>query len=124
MSPIVPALPPSALRPPPSLCGPACTKCGCADTTILKEPVEPEWFPSGQAQCNCCGETFSYRNAEQDGADQAEDEGRRGEKVQEVPTRCPNCESLNCPVTGTKGRLRSRRCGDCGTTFQSIRPER
>lgn len=50
--------------------GPACPRCGCTDTDILRRPAEPAdvnpdglgtWFTDGRARCRNCNTEFCFR---------------------------------------------------------------
>ncbi len=56
--------------------GPACTRCGCCDSEIIKEPVALQtskgdpWIVPGRAECGHCGLVFVWLH----------DEGKEEEK--------------------------------------------
>jgi ribosomal protein S27E len=104
-----------------------CKDCGCLDVEVEKLPVANEWFPTGRAHCNFCGVTFAFRCPPTDDKEPEEEfgdacqyvEGRDGAVVYR-PVRCPECRSIDVPVTHTAVPIRYHKCRSCGETFKSV----
>ena len=91
--------------------GPACPKCGCPDTLVLKPGQPDSWIATGQAKCEHCGHDFSFPQAAGESAPTA---------VIYHPIRCPNCHSKNTHVHTTRVPVRYHTCDACGYKFKSV----
>jgi len=117
-------------------CGPACPRCGCTDTMVLKLPSQESWYGSGRAKCGFCGRGFHFTvdlptdtqavpvETQQSPPHSTRDSGR--ERVYFRPVRCPECGSKETKVARkmpTKEgipTIRYHKCKACNHSFKSV----
>ena len=101
-----------------------CRECGSLDVEVDHAPAAGEWFPTGRARCNDCGNRFLFRAPAKAKEQEREDLARyvegRGGAVVYRPVRCPTCRSTDVPVQHSEPPVRYHRCRNCGETFKSV----
>jgi|694.fasta_scaffold89818_3 hypothetical protein len=88
---------------------PECPVCGCPQSTVVSQST---WWGKTTVKraCGHCGNQFF-----------ATEEAEKAKSVVRfVRVRCPHCQSKNCRITSTRGRIRWHKCGDCQQPFQSV----
>ncbi len=107
--------------------GPPCPECGCRDTEIITPPRDNSkigWYDSGRARCNHCHTWFHFKEIPQSPAIEHQepvlDTPPVGHAVPYIRVQCPECQSVDAPVTHTQRPVRYHKCGECGRTFKSV----
>ena len=93
--------------------GPACPRCGCEDSTVIKQPDQTKsvWWGSGTAECNHCGQRYCFKPDWQPPAAER--------RIPAVVCQCG--ETMR--VTHTRKSVRYLRCDACGATTKAARKD-
>jgi len=80
--------------------GPACPRCGCKDTDVLRRPTTESrsWFGAGEARCSHCRLRFHFHAT----------------TSPPIESQSPPIESQSLPINGTRPKFRVFLCGECG----------
>lgn len=90
--------------------GPACPKCGCMQSTLVRRCTE--WGKlTERRRCDHCRRVFTA---------QPPDPEPRKMVDYPLPIACPRCDSYSVETVTTRLPLRSHKCRDCGWSFQSV----
>jgi transcription elongation factor Elf1 len=118
--------------------GPACPRCGCQDSEVVREPYVRETSPHvktwaekqirGLAYCRFCGAQFQFLPEDEDDdtttMNYALADPMPAPPPPEPPKKpiaCPECGSRQATVYSTKPKKRYYRCHDCENRFSRSR---
>jgi hypothetical protein len=98
---------------------PACPKCGCNQTELVR--AGQRWGrPWATYACDHCAHEFSTGRRPQDSTN------GHSYRVRYAKTKCPSCGSTNTATrsspalqSGKRFKMRYHDCGDCGCQFSS-----